>query len=373
MLGLPNLRLFRSKRGTVAAAALGMAVLGWLDSLTGPEVAISAFYLLPISLVAWVLGRRAGLWTAALCTGVWWFANGVSGMDRAHRFILAWNALMLGTCFAAVAWLIGAFQRAHNHLESIVAERTAALEAEIAARQRLEHAKLQAERLAVAGTMAAQVAHEIRNPLGSITLNLDLMAKEVEALPGGGRSPEECRLLIHDMRDELARIQRVLGDYLAFSRLPRPNRAWISLNEMIEQKLPLLLAGFSRCRIEVCRQFDPMLPALFVDSGQIWQALLNLVQNAVDAMPEGGRLTLGTGRIGSDVVVRVSDTGGGMSAEQMDMVFRPFFSTKTRGTGLGLATTQQIISEHRGHIECSSARGRGSTFTVFLPMLEAAA
>ena len=127
--------------------------------------------------------------------------------------------------------------------------RTAALEAEIQERKRLEAAKLQAERLAMVGTMAAQVAHEVRNPLGSITLNLDLLQKEFRKLADGEtRSPEEGSGLVIEVREEVHRIQRVLEDYLQFARLPKPQLRPVALNELLGQKLDFMHREFERAR-----------------------------------------------------------------------------------------------------------------------------
>jgi len=114
-------------------------------------------------------------------------------------------------------------------------------------------------------------------------------------------------------------------------------------------------------------QFDATLPSLRVDGEQFWQAVLNLVQNAVEAMPQGGTLTVSTARDGDDVAVKIIDTGKGMSEEERRQVFKPFFSTKQSGTGLGLPLSQQVIVEHGGRIECESVEGKGTTFTIRLP------
>jgi signal transduction histidine kinase len=163
---------------TLAAVALAI-VLGIVDYLTGREWAISAFYLLPTCLAGWVAGRSAGYALGALCTGVWFLSDMLNGAAYDHPLIPVWNSVMLFVFFFVVVYLLTAFRSSHYHLEQTVERRTAALRAEMEERKRLEHAKLQAERLAVVGSMAAQVAHEIRNPLGAISLNLDLIGEEV--------------------------------------------------------------------------------------------------------------------------------------------------------------------------------------------------
>jgi signal transduction histidine kinase len=165
---------------TVAAIALAI-VLGGLDYLTGREWAISAFYLLPTCIAAWVAGRRTGFAVGALCAAAWLISDMLNGATYQSPLIPIWNAIMLFVFFLVVVWLLSAFRASHYYLEQTVERRTAALRAEIEERKRLEHAKIQAERLALVGSMAAQVAHEIRNPLGSISLNLDLIGEELNA------------------------------------------------------------------------------------------------------------------------------------------------------------------------------------------------
>ena len=345
-----------------------MFLIGSWDYVTGRDFAVSPYYLLPICWAAWVAGRRAGIWLAVASTVTWFVSDMMTGYVYQHRLTPYWNALMFLILFLFVVYLISAFQAAHYHLEEIVQQRTAALQAEIQERKRLEVAKIQAERLAMVGTMAAQVAHEVRNPLGSITLNLDLLQKEISHLAErGGHSPEESRDLVTEMREEIHRIQNVLEEYLQFARLPKPQLRPMDLNELLAQKLDFMNGTFERARVKCQTHFDPAVSSINADAGQLWQATLNLIRNSLDAMPDGGELTVGTWREGGQVRLRVTDTGKGMSEDQLDKVFAPFFTTKPGGTGLGLALVQQITSEHGGHLECESVQGKGSTFTIFLP------
>ncbi|HTS17768.1 MAG TPA: protoglobin domain-containing protein [Verrucomicrobiae bacterium] len=238
-------------------------------------------------------------------------------------------------------------------------------------RKRLEEEKLRAERLAVIGAMSARLAHEIRNPLSSITLNIDLVGDEIEGLAADKLgAATEARSLLRSIDSEVHRIQRVTEDYLQFARMPKPRRQRISLNEAIRQGLSFMDTLFVAAHVHIETRFDEALPPINGDEGQLWQAVLNLVRNALEAMPEGGTLTVATRRAGPDVALTVSDTGKGMTEEERQQIFKPFFSTKPSGTGLGLPLVQQVVAEHGGTIRCESRLGKGTTFVIELPCAE---
>jgi signal transduction histidine kinase len=362
----------RSVQSKVLATvtAIGLAIfLGALDYLTGREWAISAFYLLPTCIAAWGGGRWAGFAVGSLCTGAWFFSDMLNGATYPSPLVPIWNGIMLLVFFLVIVWLLTAFQNSHDHLEQIVEQRTAALRAEMEERKRLEQAKLQAERLGVVGSMAAQVAHEIRNPLGSISLNLDLIGTEVDTLAkSNSRSSDECRSLLREMRSQVLRISQVLQEYLQFARMPRSERAALCLRDLLEEKLGFVQPLLDQKQVGLNKIFDPDLPPVHADPEQLWEALLNLIRNAVDAMPGGGNLTVATEKNGTKALVSISDNGLGMTEEEARNLFVPFFTTKANGTGLGLAHTQQIVNEHGGRIDWTTKRGEGSTFTIQLPL-----
>jgi len=364
LLSLPKLVV-------VVLALVLLGLIGAVEYITGRDFALSAVYLVPICWACWAAGRGIGIMVAIAGAVTWFMADLKSGFVYPHPWIPYWNALMLFALFLTVVYLLSAFQTARYRLEETVELRTAALQEEIKERKRIEAAKVQAERLAVVGTMAAQVAHEVRNPLGSITLNLDLISKEIALLAdGNGHLPDEGCLLVKDMRAEVRRIQRVIEDYLQFARLPKVQRQPVDLNGFLDQKLGFLSSELERSNVRLSTHFDPALTTIHADAEQMWQTVLNLIRNSREAMPDGGELAIGTWRDGAQVQLRVSDTGKGMTEEQVKRVFEPFFTTKREGTGLGLALVQQIVTEYGGHVECKSASGKGSTFTIFLPLLE---
>ncbi len=355
----------------VSLSLVLLCLIGFVDYITGRDLALSAFYLIPICWAAWATGLRVGIMVAIAAAITWFIADAMSSSTYPQPWIPYWNVLILFVFFLVVTYLLTAFQSAHLVLEETVQQRTDALhalQAEVQERKRLEVAKLQAERLAVVGKMAAQVAHEIRNPLGSITLNLDLIHKEIDQLADGNRHPpEEGRTLVKDMRAEVRRIQCVIEDYLQFARLPKLQRQPVDLNLFLDQKLSFLGIELEQTNVKLRTYFDPALKTINAGADQLWQAILNLIRNSCQAMPAGGELTVSTLQEGGQVLLRVSDNGIGMTDEQRQQVFEPFFTTKSEGTGLGLTMVQQIVSEHGGYIECECINGKGSTFTIHLP------
>jgi two-component system, NtrC family, sensor kinase len=229
-------------------------------------------------------------------------------------------------------------------------------------RQRAELSR--AERLAAVGRLSAQITHEIRNPLNAIGLNAELLAEEISALPG---PPREAIALTGAISREVDRLNAVAEEYLRFARQPRPAVAKQDVGELLAGLLDFLAPELSAARVEVRRSFPSGLPPIRGDDNQLRAVFLNLVRNSREAMPKGGTLTVSTRRADGAVEVEVRDTGGGIPPGDLTRIFEPFYSTKERGTGLGLAFTQQVVEEHGGTIRCESAVGQGTAFTLRFP------
>jgi signal transduction histidine kinase len=226
-------------------------------------------------------------------------------------------------------------------------------------RQRTELRR--AERLAAVGRISAQITHEIRNPLNAIGLNAELLAEELADLPGGS----EAQGLIDAIAREVDRLNGVAERYLRFARL-RPALEPLDLNELLGGLLDFLAPELAAAGVTVERDLGP-LPPVRGDEAQLRGAFLNLIRNAREAMPGGGRVVVRTRPLEGGAEARIEDTGGGIPPGDLTRIFEPFYSTKERGTGLGLAFTQQVIEEHGGVIQCESAVGRGTAFTLRLP------
>jgi two-component system NtrC family sensor kinase len=221
-----------------------------------------------------------------------------------------------------------------------------------------------AERLAAVGRISAQITHEIRNPLNAIGLNAELLAEELDETEGVS---QEARQLVGAITREVDRLNGVSEEYLRFARVPRLTLARQDVNEVLSGLLDFLGPELSAARIAVRRELDPSLPPVKGDEGQLRAVFLNLLRNSREAMAGGGTVTVRTRREGDAVEVDVLDTGGGIPPGDLPRIFDPFYSTKERGTGLGLAFTQQVVNEHGGTIRCESALGQGTSFVIRFP------
>jgi signal transduction histidine kinase len=222
---------------------------------------------------------------------------------------------------------------------------------------------LQHERKDMIVKMASQIAHEIRNPLGALTLNIDLLEDEIAGLAEGA----EVQSLLATIKQELDGLNRVLQEYLECTRFPRINQSERDIHAIIEDLCGLLEQDLNQRRILCTRRFEYDLPMALIDPDQVRRAFLNILRNAMEAQPDGGSITITTRSDERSISVVFSDSGVGMTPEIMGKLFTPFFTTKSGGTGLGLSITQHIVNEHHGTIECESEPGTGSTFSVRLP------
>jgi two-component system sensor histidine kinase PilS (NtrC family) len=225
--------------------------------------------------------------------------------------------------------------------------------------RQMESRMRQADRLASLGRMAANIAHEIRNPLASLT-------GAIETLVGAGLPPETRDRLAQIVVKESARLDEIIRDFLAYARPAPLARSRVNVAEILDEVLVLLEHQAAPGTLKVVREFPPSL-LWNVDPQQFRQAVWNLCLNASQAMPAGGELRVSAAASGDLLEVRVADTGEGIGPDEIGQVFEPFFSTKTGGSGLGLALVHRVVRDHDGEIEVRSSQGLGTTFSLSLP------
>jgi len=244
-----------------------------------------------------------------------------------------------------------------------IGELATTFEGMVAAIQRARSELVNAERLAAIGKMAAHVTHEIRNPLSSIGLNLELLEEEVAL-----SDDKEAAQLVTAIKAEVERLSRIAEQYLSISRRPRPRLERERVEDLVRELIAFLRLELERGGVVSRIEVDDDLPEARLDESQFRQALLNLVRNAREAMAKGGELVVSI-RNGQDggIDLAIDDNGSGVPEEMRASIFDPFFTTKQRGTGLGLAVTRDIVEAHGGTIRCLGREGGGTRFFIHLP------
>jgi signal transduction histidine kinase len=236
-------------------------------------------------------------------------------------------------------------------------------------REALEKRLYEAEHLSRVGQLASGIAHEIRNPLNYISLAIDHLKSEI--LPCCGEKSAELTELTDKIKEEVRRANYMVLNFMNYGRPLKLRRVVIPYAELLSRVLPVLQGRLQEQHITVKQHIPADLPPLWVDQELLRNCILNLVSNAAQAMPDGGTITLGGEPEGDLVKLTFTDQGSGISPEDISKIFQPYFTTKDLGIGLGLAITERIIKEHGGEIRVDSTPGKGTLFTVMLPLKQA--
>jgi len=331
---------------------LGVSLLGMHQEISQTRWQIAGFVLMGLlagSLASVFLARRMARPIQAIMQGVAAVGRG----DFGHRIEVTSQDEL------------GQLSTAFNEMS-----------AQLARVRELEERLRRADRLAALGTMAAGIAHDIRNPLTSILIFSQLMSLHHD-------DPDVREKFNRVVPRELERVQAVIEDMMELARPAAIHREPVNLNELVAQVLELYENQASTQSIKVAREYEQDLPFCMADRKRLHRCFSNVVSNGIQAMPNGGDLTLRTHHVATMVFpssglpdprpepaiqVTISDTGQGIPADRLSRIFDPFFTTKEKGMGLGMAITHRIIEDHKGTIDVQSEMGVGSTFTVHLPL-----
>ena len=301
------------------------------------------------------------------------------------------SVLAMGTLYGVLYWFIRrahltiraqtqTIRRAKTELESYavelerrVSERTRQLQESLAQQQ-------QDEKMVAVGTLAAGVAHELNTPLGTILGSVQMILDHCSRtfyqgpLPDRGEAAlEGCRTCIADLsriESQTRRCREIVSSFVGFSRKSSSERSWFRLADLVAESISLVEPKARQTGVQIVCKLAENTPPMRVSGNEILQVIVNIASNAIDAMPDGGELTIKCYTRGETARIEIRDTGTGMDETTTQRIFEPFFTTKEvgRGTGLGLAVTYRIVREHGGRIMVHSVPGEGSTFTVCLPI-----
>ncbi len=220
---------------------------------------------------------------------------------------------------------------------------------------------IQAERLATAGRMSASFAHEIRNPLSSMRMLAQMLMRKTDV------SSERHQQSLRSILEEIERIDGIVKGLMDFARPATLNRVQQPLVPALQAVLSLMEANLAHHQIELVQQFAANLPDIPFDTDKLKQAFMNVVLNAIEAMPQGGTLMISAVETADGIRVEVADTGVGIPEEDLARLFEPFFTRKTKGTGLGLANVKRVLEEHVGSVSVESTVGEGTAVSMWLP------
>ena len=263
-----------------------------------------------------------------------------------HRVILT-SAAIMGLLFAVLRYIV---KRGEKIIEKRAEER-------LLLKEKLN----QAERLASLGEMVAAVSHEIRNPLGIISSTAELLKQKMTRT-----DPQDN--LADVIVQESARLNSVVTDFLNFARPPTPNLMPCNVEEILEKNLTFLAPQISKNGYEIIKRSATHIPEIKADSGHLYQAFLNILINAMQAMPGGGSIYVELSVQANTLNIVFSDEGGGIPDGQLEKIWQPFFTTKDKGSGLGLPIVKKIVEGHGGSISVENGPDKGAQVTVSLPV-----
>ncbi len=315
-------------------------------------------YYLPIALAGLSWGWRGGLGIALLAGALFmigtpsiWTVPAVDVLDQCLEAVV----------FILVGLVTGVLTDKQKKHDRALREKTQQLNSVYGElRQNFERMK-RAERLSALGQLSAGLAHEIRNPLASIEGAAIVVQRE-------SQSDERRREFLDIIQKECRRLNRLLSSFLDFAKPRQPHLKMVDVNALLDSVIVLASHAKESGRLNFRKQVEASLPLVEGDPEQLKQVLINLTMNAVQAIPEGGVISLRAQQNETRVVIDIQDPGPGITSDELDRIFDPFFTTKEGGTGLGLSVAHQIVTQHGGTLTVSRNSPEGATFRISLPL-----
>jgi len=326
------------------------------------HITLAHLYIVPIIIGAYWFGVRGGVLVSILST-VLFTPHIFAWMDPVwsiYNYVEIFLFLLIGGMTGVLIEMERSQRQRYEEALVRLDESHRTLKTQTEVLFQTEEQLRRADRLSALGELSAGMAHEIRNPLGSIKGAAEILKDDY-----GSDAPQQEFIGI--LLKETDRLNKIVQEFLDFARPKPPELLEEDINDILESVLALTAQPVRKAGIKVEKRFDHAIGRWNLDAGLLKQAFLNLVLNAIQAMPEGGTLTVMSSRVEGRIVITVADTGVGISTENRKKLFSPFFTTKKSGTGLGLAITYRIVQNHRGAIDVSSEPGKGTTFTITLP------
>ncbi|HEX9022038.1 MAG TPA: ATP-binding protein [Nitrospirota bacterium] len=338
--------------------AVGGAAAGILHGILGH------LYIIPIILGAYWYGMKGGV-TVSIASAVLFsphlFMHWHDPFLEVYNYVELFLFLLIGGVTGVLSQMERNQRMRYEEALARLDESHSALREQTDILFQTEEQLRRADRLSALGELSAGMAHEIRNPLGAIKGAVEILKDDY--------SPDEAKYeFVRILLKETDRLNRIVHEFLGFARPKPPEFHQTDPNESVESVLTLISQEARKAGVAVVKKLDPFIGKRNLDAALLKQALLNLMLNAIQAMPKGGALTVETALRGEFLEIKIADTGVGITEENRKKLFSPFFTTKKNGTGLGLAITYRIVQNHRGTVAVSSEPGRGTTFTIKIPV-----
>jgi signal transduction histidine kinase len=347
------------KTGVIVAFALAITALHFSTSthhIYLHQIYQRSYYI-PIILAGYWFEMIGGVITATGLTAVYvvhilrdWSQHPDYSFQQYAEIVMFFVIAVL------VGYLSQVQRRTQERLETAGSELKAAYKKLNETFDRLRHS----DRLASLGRLSAGIAHEIRNPLGSIQGAVDILGKD---LPAGDPKSEFAQIA----KQEVSRLEKLTGEILQYSKPAPPKQLPIDWKELVDAACRLCADQAHSRGVDIVAQMEAPQAAILVDPEQVKQVLINILINAIQAQPGGGKITIRGYVEGAEAIVAIADTGPGIAREQIDSIFDPFFTTKYEGTGLGLSISYQLVQNNGGRIWVTSEPGQGACFHVGFP------